>query len=795
MFANYLKIALRNLRKYKMFSWINILGLTLGLFSTILIVLFVREELSYDRFHENADRLYRVVTNSKNAGDSISRLSTVGAPWGPMLASELPEVDNFVRFRKVRRCLLQQGENTFYEDGGKYADPQIFELFTFSFLAGDKTTALASPDGIVLTATLAEKLFGKTPAFGKTVSINNRREYIVRAVIADVPGNSHLRFDFLLPYEIHARTHAGWQENWGMFNYHTYLLLNDNADAAAVAQKIPALLSKHISEEWAADLQPYLQAVPDIHLHSDLSSEMDPAGMGSINDVYILAAIAILILIVASINFMNLATARASTRAKEIGIRKVVGARRVSLIAQFIGEALLISLIALVAALGLVELSLPFFNQMLDKQLALNLFTQPGLLFILLAITLLTGIFAGSYPALFLSQIRPAKILKGGSKLSSRGSKLRKTLVITQFAASAVLLAGALTIYQQLQFINSKDPGFNREQVIAIPIDDHTIRRDFDGALQRFINTTGVLDAAISSGELAGGDWAISASYEKDGQLQEGTFRMLSVTHNFIDAMEISLLDGRNFSLDYPTDAKEGIILNKQAADLLGAENIVGKSVSLPGYGRQATVIGVTQDFNFRSLREHIKPMIMFIAPEKYNYFYLRLQAGDISETLNNLKTTWATLSPNFPFAFTFLDARLNQLYNNERKLGETVGYFTILALLVACIGLLGLAAFTVAQRRKEIGVRKVLGASVLDITKMLSLEFAWLVVLANLIAVPIAWIVLNLWLENFAYRIDIGGWIFLLSGGFALLIALAIVSAQAIRAALANPVDALKYE
>lgn len=466
MLKNYLKITLRNLLKYKTYSMINIFGLTLGLASSILIVLFVRDELSYDTFHDKADRIYRVVTEAQNAGGTLSQLATVAAPWGPMFERELPEVEDFVRFRTVRRCLLQNGDNSLYESGGLYTDPQVFEVFSFTFLAGDPATALAAPDAIVLTESLARQLYGELPALGQRVTLNGRTDFIVRGVLADVPHNAHFHFDFLLPFDVYARTRADWQTNWDLFNYHLYFMLAPAVDAVTVESKLAGLLAKHVSEEWAAELRPYLQSLTEIHLHSDLSGEFEPNG--SIVHVYILSAIAILILLVACINFMNLATARASTRAKEVGMRKVIGAGRLHLLVQFLGEALLVSLFASLAALGLVELSLPFFNNLLAKELALNLTQQPDLVAILLAVTFSTGILAGSYPAFFLSQFLPVEILKQGGAVST-GAKLRRVLVIAQFAASAVLLIGAFTIFRQLQFLSTKHPGFNREQIIAIP--------------------------------------------------------------------------------------------------------------------------------------------------------------------------------------------------------------------------------------------------------------------------------------------------------------------------------------
>ncbi|MGH7596799.1 MAG: ABC transporter permease [bacterium] len=792
MLKNYLKIALRNLLKYKTYSAINISGLALGLCSSILILLFVRDELNYDTFHEKVGRIYRVVTEAENAGGTRTRSARVGAPWGPMLKQELPEVESFVRFRTARRSLLQHGDNTFYESGGLYADPQVFEVFSFNFIEGDPATALAAPNAIVLTKSLVHKLFGENSALGQRVTLNGSADFVVQGVLADVPTNAHFHFDFLLPFEVHARTQPDLEQAWGTFNYYLYLALTPGVEAPAIENKLAGLLARHMGAEWAAQIRPYFQPLTAIHLHSDLRGEFEPNG--SIAQVYILSAIAVLILLVACINFMNLATARASTRAKEIGMRKVVGAGRVHLAAQFLGEALLVSLMALPVAIGLVELTLPLFNNLLNKKLALNLVQQPDLIMILLAITLVSGLIAGSYPAFFLSQILPAKILKGRSSASSQGTRLRRVLVVAQFAASIILLAGSLTIYRQRDFISNKNLGFNREQVIAIPIDDRRLRRDLEAARTELARTPGVIDATITSGQLADGDWAVSVTFEGKNGLVEETMRMLSATHNFIEVMEIPLLAGRNFSPTHPTDAESAFLVNETAAALF-SDAALGAPVTLREYGRQGQIVGVVKDFNFRSLREQMRPMVLFMAPENYNYFYVRLEAGNAAAALANLKQTWQRLSTDFPFAFTFLDEHLDQLYRSERRLGEAVSYFTALALIVACIGLLALASFTAELRTKEIGVRKVLGASVFNIVTMLSTEFAKLVTLANLVAWPIAWLAMNQWLQNFAYRVELGWWMFALAGGVALLIALLTVSTQAIKAALANPVEALRYE
>lgn len=791
MIRMFFKVTTRNLLKHKTYSLINILGLTLGLFSSILILLFVRDELSYDTFHENADRIYRVVTEAQNAGGTISELANVAAPWGPMLQQELPEVEESVRFRRARRSLLQVNNKTFYESGGLYTDPEALDIFSFKFLLGNPQTALAAPDAVVLTESMARKLFGELPAIGQSLTMDSRLDLSVLGVVTDVPHNSHFSFDFLLPYEAHARTHSDWQTDWGMFNYYVYLLLAPGSNPAELERKMPKLFAKHVNDRFASEIRPYLQSITSIHLHSDLSGEFE--SNGSIAHVYILSAIAILVLLVACVNFINLATARAGTRAREVGMRKVVGAGRYHLIWHFMSEALFVGLIALLIGIGLIELSLPLFNSLFNKELALDLISQPDLIILILGITIVTALLAGGYPAFVLSQFQPVKILKSKTAGSSTRSKLRRALVIAQFAVSSILLVGAMTIYRQLQFMTGKDPGFKKEQIIAIPIDDRRLRFDLESTRVQIAGTEGVLDVAITSGELAAGDWAVSVNYPGPAGKVEGTFRMLSVTHNFLDVMEIPVVSGRGFSMSHTTDAENAVIVNERAAGLI--DDAIGKTLVLEEYGRTATIVGVARDFHFRSMHESIKPMILFIDPGKFNYFYVRLESGSISDVIANLEEAWTKLSPSFPFTFTFLDEQMESLYGTELRLSKMVSYFTGFALIVACIGLLGLASFMAERRTKEIGVRKVLGASVPEIVSMISKEFAWLVLLANLVAWPIAWLAMNQWLQNFAYRIDVSWWVFVAAGGSALVVALLSVSIQAVRAALANPVDALRYE
>ncbi len=792
MLKNYLKIALRNLRKHRGYTVINVAGLGVGLASCVLILLFVQDERSYDRFHANADRIVRVALDDIDANGNVSRFARVGAPWGPALVQDFPEVEKSVRFRYVGSVLFRQDDVQVYEANGLYTDPAVFDVFTLPFIHGNPETALAEPDGLVLTETMAEKYFGDDDPLGKTLTIEDT-DVTITGVVEDVPANSHFSFDFLRPFAVHAAARPDWMDNWGRYNYHVYLLLRDAAAAEALQDKLPAFLPRHVDEVTAATTKVVLQPLTRIHLHSRRSREFE--ANGSMATVYILSAIALFILLIACINFMNLATARSASRAKEVGLRKVVGAHRHQLIGQFLGEAILVSFLALVAGLALVELFLPAFNTLTGKTLSTYYAQDAGLVLALLTLGLVVGGLSGSYPAFFLSAFRPASVLKGDLPTGTHAARLRKILVIAQFTISIVLLIGVGVVFEQLGFIQNKNLGFNKEQVVMIPMRDSNVQQNYIAMKEAFLQHPNVLKAAASSGTLGGGDWGISIRAEGAPDEETLSTRMLCIDYQYLETMEMDLVAGRKLSEAFPSDAEDAFLINEALAQQLGWDDPLSRRLQVGGDWRKGAIVGIVKDFNFRSLHEAVDPMVMFFAPENMLVFSVRIRSENAGSTLDHLRATWQQFAPDRPFVYSFLDESFARQYEADEQFGEVFSYFALLAVVIACLGLFGLASFTAEQRTKEIGIRKVLGASVAGIVLLLSKDFARLVGIALVLAAPLAYLAMTRWLENFAYRIEISWRIFLIAGSLALATAVLTVSYQAIRAALADPVKALRYE
>jgi len=794
MFKNYLKIALRHLWRYKVISFINILGLAIGLACAALILLYVRHEFSYDQYHANKANIYRLAT--KIEGASFEAVAKVPGPWGVVAQKELPEVRKVVRFVFTNEILVSRGDRCFYEEGGLHADSTVFEVFSFALLKGNPKTALIKPNSVVISEDLAKKYFDKDDPVGQTLTFDNQVEYTVTGVMQNVPANSHFTFSFLVSMETYDNP---WRDSWEWLQFYTYLLLDENASPQAFPAKFSAALRRHLEESEAADYEaadytPFLQPLTAIHLHSNLFREME--ANSDIAYIYIFSAVALFILLIAGINFMNLTTARAATRAKEVGVRKVSGADRRQLVKQFLGEAVLTSFIAFLLGLVIMELLLPLFNSLTGRQLSFGYFGNLLFLSGLTGIALLVGIISGSYPAFVLSAFKPADSLKG-KKQGAGGVFLRKGLVVFQFAISVSLMIATGIVYHQLDYIQNKKLGFQTEQLVVIPIRDDAMRLKYETVKQQLLQHPGVVSAAASGNLPGGGDWGIPYRPEGFAEDQIPPMRILVVDHDFIPTFNMELAAGRAFSKDYPGDANGAFIINEEAARQLGWENPLGKLIAMPSIEREsAPVIGVLKDFHFRSLREKIGPILLFIPPpDWFSYISVRIRPQDISATLAFLEEKWAEFAPDHPFDYAFFDERINQLHQSEKQMGRLLGYVAILAIFIACLGLFGLAAFTAEQRTKEIGVRKVLGATVGSIVVLLSKDFAKLVLTGFAVSLPISYYLMDRWLQNFAYRIEIGVAVFMLAGALALVIALLTVSYQAIRAAVANPVESLRYE
>lgn len=805
MFKNYLKIALRNLLKFKLFSFINLAGLSVGIAGCFLILLYVQDDLSYDRYHARAENIYRVTSEEYQEGNLL-RLANSYAPLAPALLSDFPDVQQATRLFPYSVVAESGPEKRFQEERFFFCDSTIFEIFSCQFLQGDPQTALSAPNSVAIIASAAKKYFGAQNPLGKILTIENQLDLEITAVLADASGNSHFHFDFLAPVDNLKTLIGEWvldsHKSWYWPPVYTYVLLPENYPVGSLEERFPQLVEKHIGE-WAVSKRTFrFQPLTGIYLHSDLENEIAPTG--SIARVYVLLLIAFLILLMACINFMNLATARSSRRAREIGLRKTLGAGRRQLVRQFLGESLVYAFLALGIAIMLVELFLPAFNNLAGKRLTLNYLQNPLIFPGLPALVFLTGIVAGSYPAFFLANLSAIRVLQG--KLLSPGKgkpfRLRPALVVFQFVISVALIVMTFGVNRQLDFLRSERLGFDKERVMIIPIREEEMQDNFQTFKNQFLNLPGVAQAAaISNLPWQQGFYDFPVRAEGYGDDTSWNLPTLIVDEDFIRTFGMEIVQGRDFSKERPSDAAEAFILNETAAKKLGWEPAIGKTIEMEGVAsgepRKGEVIGVVKDFHLRSLHYVVDPLVLIVSPESYylDYLALRLKPGNVSNTIAALRERWSEVAPQRPFEFRFLDEEFERLYRKEHKLAQVFRYFSLLAIFVACLGLFGLASFTASARTKEIGVRKVLGASVQNIVALLSGEFAKWVLIANLIAWPIAWFAMRKWLENFAYRVEIGWGIFLLSGALVLLIALLTVSYQAIRAALSNPVEALRYE
>jgi len=783
MFANYFKIAFRHIKKHTGYSFINITGLTIGITCSVLMLLWVQDELRFDRFHGNANDIHRIILDPLGASPTHEAVSP------PILAQkmkdEFPEVVNSARIAPSGKLLLRYKDKFFYENEGLLADASFFEMFSFPFIQGNAKTAFSELHSIVITRNLSEKYFGKEDPIGKLIKINNSREYQVTGIIENIPYNSHLQFKYVRSFKLFKEFGRNI-EGWGDVSFYTYVQLQPNGSDKAVNKKLKALIEK----EDPGHNNYYLQPLKQIHLYSNFN--FDFAKTGNIIYVYIFSAAAIFILLIACINYMNLATARSGKRSTEVGIRKVVGAGKSEIIKQFFSESVVFSFISLFLAFGLIYVLLPIFNEITAKSTTINISENYSFFFILGGIALLVGFMSGSYPALFLSAFQPIKVIKNTQQKGTKGSTFRKFLVLVQFTLSIILLTGTLVVHNQLKHIRNKNLGYDREHLICLPL-----RGEFQQKFQtiknellknpniNFVTASSALPTHIGSGT-SGAEW--------EGKNPETRIQMQlsSVDTDYLETLKMQMKEGRFFSNEFSTDTS-AVILNESAIQTMGMENPISKRFSLGGL--DGHIIGIIKNFHYKSLHIKVEPLILFMAPNWLSHSIIRVNGSNIPETVDYLEKTWKEFNPNFPFEYSFLDERINNLYRAEQQVGTVFNYFTILTIFIACLGLFGLSSFTAEQRTKEIGIRKVLGASVPEIIALLSKEFLKWIIIACVIACPISYLIMNSWLSNFASRINIGLDIFLFSAILALIIALVTVSYQAIKAATTNPVNSLKYE
>ncbi len=795
MFKNYLKIAARNLLKYKGYSLINIGGLAIGIACCLLITLWVIHELSYDRFHSNADRIYRVAEIFREDGKIVEESASIPFPIGPALQQEFPNLKS-VRFYKTfeKIPLLRYGEKSFYEERLYFADSTLFDVLSFPLVQGNPKTALTAPLSIVLTESSARKYFGDENPLGKILRFEDQLDFTVTGVARDVPATSHIQFDFVASL-LNIRdlfrasgTTFGWR-GWYWNPCYTYILLPPEYSREQFDALLPGFIQKYADENLRGNLSLYLQTLTGIHLHSNLYKEISVNG--NERTVYLFAMVAVFILLLACINSMNLATARSIKRTKEISVRKVVGANRSQLMRQFLGESMLISALAAILAFILVEASLPVFARIsgvnVDVALIgyLKLFAGVGLL------AILVGLISGIYPALFLSSYMPVESLglKSNPASGSISAFFRKGLVVFQFCISIALLIGTAVIYQQHRFLQQKELGFNKEQIVMIPIRGTSIKTRVEAFKSRLRQNAGVVSTSAVS-NIIGRDVQV-CPFGVEGKTEVVQMPGLFVDHDFIKTFGVEVTSGRSFEVAHSTDSS-AFLLNQAAVNLIGWEEPLGKKLAFNGNG---PVIGVVKDFNYSSLHERIRPMAILIQPSWFSYVGVRLAPGEMQSTLERLENTWREFEPQRPFEPFFLDDNLNQLYQKEERLSFILSAFSAIAIIIAGLGLFGLAAFATEQRTKEIGIRKVLGASLPGIVGLLSKDFVKLVLIANFIAWPIAWYAMNQWLENFPYRIHFSPLYLLFAGLAALGVAWLTIGYQAVKAALANPVESLRYE
>jgi putative ABC transport system permease protein len=808
MYKNYFVIAWRTFLKSKGYSFINITGLAVGLSACLLIGLYVNHELSYDRFHEKAQRIYRVSMELK-FGDNHMDLAVTNPLFGETAKNEIQEIEQTTRVRWYGSFLVKKGNENIREGNVAWADSTLFDVFTLPMISGNPRTALTEPNSIVITESVAKKYFDKTDVVGETLTINNTQSRKITGVIKDLPSNMHFQFTSFLPI---IEDKSALDETWaGNQNWCTYLLLKEGVNVAEVVPLVNKMLDRHLGPQlkdvigktldefnregnyFKASMTP----LPDIHLKSNRVGEL--YGAGNVQYVYIFSAIAVCILFIAIINFMNLATARSANRAREVGMRKVMGSKKGALVGQFITESVLTCAAAMLFAVAITISIFPFFNSLTGKPLDPSLLSRPEVIAGLVVLTLFVGVLSGSYPAFYLSAFQPVSVLKGTHSNSGKRSVFRNVLVVFQFSASVFLIAGTIIVFRQLQYIQQKDVGYSREQLLIINNIDKIGNRA--EALKTSLFQIRGVEKATVTGFLPVGYYRNNDSFftSRSLELKDAiSMQKWVIDEDYLETMGMELLEGRNFSKEISADTAS-LILNESAAKFMGNHDILEKKLYRIADEntkrlKEFRVIGIVKDFNFSSLREQVKPLAFTFGSDDGG-MTLRIQGSDLTETVSAIEDKWKSVAQDLPFEYSFMDADFDQLYKGERQAGKLITYFASLSILISCLGLFGLATFMAEQRTKEIGIRKVMGASVPGITALLSKDFLKLVLIAVAIAIPVAWYFTDKWLQDFAYHINVEWWIFVVASVLALIIALMTVSVQAIKAAVQNPVTSLRSE
>ena len=806
MLKNYIKIAFRNLVRYRAYTFINIFGLAIGIICCLLILVYVQDELSYDRYHEKADQIYRIINAGTIRGNQIE-MPVVSGPWGPAMVEEFPEVLKAVRIKPPdSRWVIEHKDRRFPEKGVYFVDPAFFEIFDVEMVAGDPETVLNAPYSMVITEEMAEKYFGEEDPVGKIIVGDTWMNFNITGIMKKHPASTHMNYDFLVNFEtlnvaidpVNKQLYYGdITTNWQNFRVYTYLLLEKNADPEAVNVKMRTLLEERLGRLFrtaGVELNPYLQKLTDIHLKSNLEGELGPNSDESY--IYIFSAVALFVLLIACINFMNLSTARSESRAKEVGIRKAVGADRFQLIKQFLSESLIFTLFASVLACIAVLLLLAPFNAIADKNISVSDLINSQTIILLIGLVIIVGIVSGSYPAFLLSAFKPAEVLSGKMRKGASSGLLRKILVVVQFSISVFLIIGLSIIYSQMEYIKNRRLGFNKGNILAVPLSDPAPRSNYESYKNALLSNSSVIKVSASS-SIPGGLFGIALLRPVGRPVNENlTVQITAVDYDFLETFGMELQEGRDFSREFASDMNTALLLNEEAVKQFEFDPELEKRLT-PGGGQVVLpVIGVLKDYHFKSLHQKIEPFVLSLATEQaFLWVFIKTTGESMSRVMQFAEKEWQRLNPGHPFDYTFVDNNIAMMYQSEMRLSRLFSIFTGITIFIACLGLFGLASFTVEQRTKEIGIRKVLGASISGIVIILSKEYVKWIVLANVLAWPAAYVVMNQWLKNFAYRTDIGILTFFLSAVLALVIALLTVSFQSIKAALADPVKSLRYE
>lgn len=789
MIKNYLKLTLRNIKKYKGYSFLNIAGLAIGMVCAILILLWTQDELSFDRFHKKGEHIHRVLQEYHSEG-GVTTAAITQAGLAEVLKRDFPEVIDTARiFKDPRQAIVRNEDKSFFESNICFADPSFLTMFSFPFIAGNPDKALEGPYSVVITEEIAKKYFGDSDPINKIFKIAFSRgfkDFRVTGVMKNIPHNSHLQFDFLVSFKFFydiIPNFSSW--DYGA-NYFTYVLLQEKASTVSMNQKLSGYLKKYIPQ---TNDKLSLQPLSRIHLHSDTA--YDVPNNGDIKYVNLLSIVGIFVLLIACINFMNLATARSSKRAKEIGIRKVAGAKKNELIYQFIAESMILSIIALMVSLILVQVFLPSFNQFSGKQLSLDIIGSPAIGFGLIGIILFTGLIAGIYPAFFLSSFKPVVVLGGSVKSGDRGSTFRKVLVVFQFSISIILIVSTIIISKQVYHMRSREIGIDKKGLIYIPLKG-TLREKYDIFKNELSGHPDIKSVTAANILPTGGNETIITQWEGKATGEGVRIHMTAVDYDYTETFKIKMVQGRSFSKEFPSDIESAVIVNEEAVKMMGMKSPVGKRIR-----ESNTIIGVMKNYHFMSLHKKIEPIFIFLYKRSLAFAFIKLNPANISSAINHIERVYKTVAPGMPLDYRFLDDDLSNLYRSEQQVGSLYFQFTILAILISCLGLFGLASFMAEQRTKEIGIRKVLGASVSSIVSLLSKEFIKLVMASNIIAWPVAYLAMRKWLGDFAYRINLNAniWVFVVSAALALIVAVLTVSYQSIKAAIVNPVKSIKYE